>query len=71
MPMQAMKKLEAAGFTRAEIAEETGRTRQGVGHWARDRNAPSADDIAVMIRMGERKGLTFLASDFLPETQAA
>ncbi|MGN6312885.1 MAG: hypothetical protein ACTHMO_03885 [Rhodanobacteraceae bacterium] len=66
-----MKKLEAAGFTRAQIALATGRTRQGVGHWARDRNAPSASDISVLIKLGESKGVTFLAADFLPERSAA
>lgn len=69
--MQAMKKLKAAGFSLADIAREIGCERQTVGHWARDRNAPNANAIAVMIKLGETKGMTFLASDFLPEQQEA
>ena len=69
--MQAMKKLEAAGFSRADIARALGVQRQAVGHWARNRNSPSGALTAALIELGKQRGVSFMSQDFIPEKQAS
>ncbi len=65
--MKAIKRLQQAGMTRAEIAGALGVTRHAVGFWDRGERSPDHNNREKLIVIAESRGLLLLASDFSKE----
>jgi transcriptional regulator with XRE-family HTH domain len=64
-----IKRLEAAGLRRREIAETCGVTRAAVSHWASGRSIPQSRQMAALVKLAASRGVVLLASDFVRPDQ--
>jgi transcriptional regulator with XRE-family HTH domain len=66
--MDAISKLIRSGMTRKQIALSIGLTESTlIGMYERGERFPGRDNFRALVDLAESRGLTLLASDFLPQ----
>lgn len=69
--MNAIDRLKASGLKPTEIARRSGLTYQAVKQYASGARYPNQQAARALVALAESRGITLLATDFLPEPSAA
>lgn len=69
--MNAIDRLKASGLKPTEIARRSGLTYQAVKQYASGSRYPNQQAARALVALAESRGITLLATDFLPEPATA
>ena len=68
--MKAIQRLERAGYSRQQIADGAGIGIPALNYYVRGQRFPSRKSFVCFVEMGEARGLTLLARDFIDKGEA-